>query len=260
MSKLTIVRMKRYPIKGLSPEPLNTVNLSAGEGVPGDRLFGFARYNSGFDPTDPKPLPKDRFVVLLKEAGLAGLRTRFDATTQQLEIDVDGRTHCFRMSEPQGKTDAARLLYDTLEQQDPEPPRFVSSHPHRFTDVSVVSPKMMNAISVLNLSSVDALSRKLRTDIHPARFRANIEIDGLPPFSELSSVGSTFVFGDVRLRILSRTKRCAATEVNPETALRDLNIPFLLRTHMGHMDMGVYVEVLDGGTLFAGQKGKCPQE
>ncbi|WP_299636837.1 MOSC domain-containing protein [uncultured Ruegeria sp.] len=260
MNGLTIVRIKRYPIKGLSPEPLNTVLLSAGEGIPGDRLFGFARYNSGFDPTAPKPLPKDRFVVLLKEAGLAGLKSRFDAATRQLEIDVDGSTHYFNMSEPQGETDAARLLYDTLGLQDPEPPRFVSSHPHRFTDVSVVSPKMMNAISVLNLSSVDALGRKLGTDIHPARFRANVEIDGLLPFSELDAVGSTFVFGNVRLRILSRTKRCAATEVNPETAQRDLKIPFILRKHLGHMDMGVYVEVLDGGTLSVGQNGKRLQE
>ncbi len=259
MSKLTIVRMNRYPIKGLSPEPLSTINLRAGDGIPGDRLFGFARYNSGFDPRDPKPLRKDRFVVLLNEARLAGLQTKFDAQTQLLEIKHGRKTLHFDMSEPNGQLDAASFLNNTLDLRDPEPPVFVSSHPHRFTDVSVVSPKMMNAISVLNLASVDALSRELNVEIHPARFRANIELDGPPPFSELDSVGSTLAFGDVKLIIISRTKRCAATEVNPQTAERDLKIPFLIRKHLGHMDMGVYAEVQEKGTLNVGQHGKITQ-
>ncbi|WP_282168720.1 MOSC domain-containing protein [Ruegeria atlantica] len=255
MNELNIVRMNRYPIKGLSPEPLSTVNLLAGEGIPGDRLFGFARYNSGFDTLNPKPLEKDRFVVLLNEAGLAGLQTKFDAQNQLLEIKVGVKTHHFEMREPKGQRDAATFLYNTLGLRDPEPPVFVSSYPHRFTDVSVVSPKMMNAISVLNLASVDALSRQLNVELHPARFRANIELEGLPPFSELDSVGFTLVFGDVKLKIISRTKRCAATEVNPETAERDMRIPFLIRKHLGHMDMGVYAEVKDSGTLNVGQLG-----
>lgn len=258
MTDLTIAQMNRYPIKGLSPEVLSSVELRVGEGIPGDRLFGFARYNSGFDPLNPSPLPKDRFVVLLNQAGLAGLKTGFDADTHALEIEVDQRTHHFAMSDPEGQLDAARFLYTTLGLKDPEPPKFVSSAPHRFTDVSVVSPKMMNAISLLSRASVRALGKKLITDIHPARFRANIEIDGLPPFSELDAIGSTLVFGDVQLRILSRTKRCAATEVNPETAERDLNLPYLLRKHLGHMDMGVYVEVVTGGTLTVGQCGQQP--
>ncbi len=259
MNELTIVRMNRYPIKGLSPEPLSTVNLRAGEGIPGDRLFGFARYNSGFDPLDPKPLEKDRFVVLLNEASLAGIQTKFDAQTQLLEIEAGKRTHRFKMREQKGQLEAANFLHSTLGLRDPEPPVFVSSYPHRFTDVSVVSQKMMNAISVLNLASVDALSRLLNVEIHPARFRANIELDGLPPFSELDSIGSTLAFGDVKLKMISRTKRCAATEVNPETAERDLRIPFLIRKHLGHMDMGVYAEVKDSGILNVGQHGKRSQ-
>ena len=115
---------------------------------------------------------------------------------------------------------------------------------------------MMSAISVLNLASVEKLGEQLNAEIHPARFRANIEIDGLPPFSELDALGSVLRFGDVELKILSRTKRCAATEVNPVTAERDLKIPYLIRKLMGHTDMGVYVEVAKGGTLSVGQSGE----
>ncbi len=256
MNNITIAAINRYPIKGLSAEPLGTVELRQAEGIPDDRLYGFARYNSGFDPLSPQPLPKDRFVVLLKNAALAGLKTAFNSDTQLLEIDDGGKVHRFNMRAPQNQREAERFIHTTLGLEDPEPPTFVSSQPHRFTDVSVVSPQMMNAISILNLASVDALCRTLDENIDPARFRANIEIDGLPPYAELEAVGSTMRFGTVELKILSRTKRCAATEVNPKTAQRDLRVPYLLRKHLGHMDMGVYVEVATGGALSVGQSGK----
>ena len=256
MSNLSIVRLNRYPIKGLSSEPMRTVTLRAGDGIPGDRLFGFARYNSGFDMQNPRPLPKDRFVVLLNEAALAGIQTDFEIESQALEINANGKIRRFDMRESEDREKAAEFLSSEIDLKDPEPPKFVSSAPHRFTDVSVVSPQMMNAISVLNLASVKELGEQLNAEIHPARFRANIEIDGLPSFAELDAIGSVLRFGDVELKILSRTKRCAATEVNPKTAERDLKIPYLIRKLMGHMDMGVYVEVVSGGTLTVGQTGE----
>ncbi|MEO9649119.1 MAG: MOSC domain-containing protein [Roseobacter sp.] len=256
MADLSIVRLNRYPVKGLSAEPLEAVDLNTGEGIPGDRLFGFARYNSGFDPARPEPLPKERFVVLVKEAALAGLQTRFDADSGNLEIEASGRTHRFYTQNPEGAKSAATFLHRVLSLTDPKPPLFVSSKPHRFTDVSVVSPQMMNAISVVNSASIRDFGTRVRREIHPARFRANVEIDGLPPYAELDAMGATLAFGDVVLRILSRTRRCAATEVNPETAERDLKVPYLLRKEFGHMDMGVYVEVTSSGTLKTGQKGQ----
>lgn len=71
-----IVSLARFPIKGLTAEPLEQVTLETGQGFPGDRRWGFARPGSGFDPSDPRPLPKDRFVVLLKEARLADVEAQ----------------------------------------------------------------------------------------------------------------------------------------------------------------------------------------
>ena len=256
MTNISIARLNRFPVKGLSADPLNALTLTAGEGVPGDRLFGFARYNSGFDPERPEPLPKERFVVLVKEAALAGLNTSFDDATHMLRIEAGETVHTFDMRNDEARVRAGVFLHEVLGLTDPEPPVFVSSAPHRFTDVSVVSPQMMNAISVVNHNSLREFGARIGADVQAARFRANIEIDGLPPFSELDSVGQTLAFGDVRLRILSRTKRCAATEVNPDTAERDLKVPYLLRKELGHMDMGVYVEVIAGGHLEVGQTGR----
>jgi uncharacterized protein YcbX len=261
MSELspTIKRLSRFPIKGMTAEQLTSVTLSSGEGVPGDRLYGFARYNSGFDPANPQPLPKQRFVVLVNEAKLAGLESHFNQDSLQLEIILSQETHHFDMSTPEGCQRAELFLYETLSLSDKEPPVFVSSSPHRFTDVSVDSVEMMNAISVLNLTSVHELEKMIDAEIDPARFRANIEIDGLPPFSELEAIGSTLAFSGVELKIVARTKRCAATEVNPTSAERDMKIPYLIKNNLGHADMGVYVSVASGGKLSIGQSGMFMQ-
>ncbi len=241
--------IQRFPIKGLSPERLDHVTLTAGEGIPDDRLFGFARHGSGFDPAAPKPIPKDKFVVLLNQAALAGLQTEFDAQTRVFQVRARREVHVFNLGSVDGRQNASAWLAAYLALEDPAPPQFVSSAPHRFTDVSVVSPQMMNAVSLLNHASVRDLGDRLGTSIDPARFRANIEFDGLPAWWELSHVGSTLRIGDVELRLIKRTQRCAATEVNPETAARDLRLPYLLRKEFGHMDMGVYAEVVRGGAL-----------
>ena len=43
----------RYPVKGLSPQRLQQVALSAGETVPADRLYAIENGPSGFDPARP---------------------------------------------------------------------------------------------------------------------------------------------------------------------------------------------------------------
>lgn len=254
-SSPTIKRLSRFPIKGMTAERLTSMTLSSGEGIPGDRLYGFARYNSGFDPENPQPLPKQKFVVLANEARLAGLKSRFNQDSLQLDIISNQETHQFDMTTPDGCKRAELFLHTTLGLSDKEPPVFVSSSPHRFTDVSVDSVEMMNTISVLNLASVRELEKMIDAEIDPARFRANIEIDGLPPFSELEAIGTTLSFSGVDLKLVSRTKRCAATEVNPKSAKRDIEIPYLIHKNLGHTDMGIYASVISGGNLSVGQSG-----
>jgi len=242
-----------YPIKGLSPEPLDAVQLVAGEGFPGDRLFGFAKADSGFDPDNPRPLPKDRFIVLMQHAKLAGMKTSFDAATGAFVARFDdGGDLRFDLTTEGGKRRLARFMVEFLGLEDGAPPRFVSAQPHRFTDVSVVSETMMNAVSLINLASVDDFQTRIETPVDPMRFRGNIYFDGWPAFSELDLVGREIRAGEARLKVLLRTKRCAATEVNPRTAERDVAVPYLLRKTYGHFDMGIYAEVIDGGRIAPG--------
>jgi uncharacterized protein YcbX len=48
---------------------------------------------------------------------------------------------------------------------------------------------------------------------------------------------------------VKRIVRCAATNVDPETAARDLTIPHTLTRHLGHNECGIYAEVIAGGSF-----------
>jgi uncharacterized protein YcbX len=111
---------------------------------------------------------------------------------------------------------------------------------------------MMNAISIINLDSVNEFSKSIGQFLDPARFRGNLQVSGLPAFAELDMVGHHLAIGEVRLEVLQRTSRCPATEVDPDTAERDVKTPKLLLKNYGHMDMGVYAQVVTGGVISKG--------
>ncbi|MBD3666101.1 MOSC domain-containing protein [Sulfitobacter sp. TSTF-M16] len=247
-----IEALYHYPVKGLSGQRLGTVMLHPGAGFPEDRVFGFARHDSSFDPDAPKPVPKSQFVVLARDAALARLATDYDPQEGTLRITGQGQDRTFDLKEDSGGPAAAAFLAAFLGYEPGHQPTLQASAPHRFTDVSVVSPQMMNAISLINIDSVRAFSEAIGQDVNPLRFRANLLFSGIAPMRELDLVGREISLGEATLRVVMRTKRCPATQVNLETGLRDLDVPRLLRDQYGHSDMGVYAEVIKGGRIAPG--------
>ncbi|WP_170322448.1 MOSC domain-containing protein [Acrocarpospora macrocephala] len=107
-------------------------------------------------------------------------------------------------------------------------------------------------ISIINLDTVDALSKVIGRPVDFRRFRANIYLRGLEAWTEWSLVGTTLRIGEASLRIMRPTERCRATTVNPDIAQRDLNIPAALASRLGHLYFGLYAEVESGGTVRLG--------
>jgi len=88
--------------------------------------------------------------------------------------------------------------------------------------------------------------------VHPLRFRANLYVEGWPPWHEFDLLDRTLAIGEARLRVVKRITRCAAVDVDPDTAARDLAIPQALMRRLGHNECGIYAEVIAGGTIAAG--------
>jgi len=88
--------------------------------------------------------------------------------------------------------------------------------------------------------------------VDPLRFRGNVYIRGWPAWHEFDLLGKEITLGSARLKVVRRIKRCAATDVEPDTGIRDLNIPQTLMQAFGHADCGIYTEVIEGGEIALG--------
>src|SRR5262245_16139798 len=81
-----ITDIYRYPVKGLTPEPLPQAALNPGQTLLADRRYAIENGPSGFDPAEPKWLPKPQILMLMRDEWLAGLRTHFDDASGVLTI------------------------------------------------------------------------------------------------------------------------------------------------------------------------------
>ena len=242
-----------YPVKGMTPQPLTRVELSAGRGFPFDRTIALARPGGAYEPGLRHGISKREFFVLVAEARLAALTTHLDPATGTYAVDVRGhRVLTADLGTEEGLA-ALRAFYARVLDLPPgTEPVVARDEGRRFTDTAQDSDREMEFVSLVNLASVRDFAGRVGHEVDPLRFRGNVHLDGLPAWHEFALVGREFTLGGVRLRGTKPTRRCAATEVEPGTGRRDLPVPQLLARTYGHDFLGVYAEVLDGGTLHAG--------
>ncbi|MFG1265315.1 MULTISPECIES: MOSC domain-containing protein [Xanthobacter] len=251
---MRIVNLFRYPVKGLSAEAMGEVVLEAGFGFPLDRKYAVTDGSLQFDPAAPKPAPKTQFLMLAKHENLARLKSRLIEADNRLELRNGADVRTFALDDAAERSALARLLAGVVDVPLPGEPEVVHAPGHQFTDVSVHSVALMRSISLINLTTVGDLSAHLALPLDPIRFRANLYFEGPAAWSELDWVGRRLGIGEVALKVVRRTKRCAATSVDPDRAVRDINLPIAIRDYQGHGDLGIYAEVEAGGRIAAGDR------
>ncbi len=244
-----IAGIYRYPVKGLSPEPLPAVTLRIGQTLPADRRYAIENGPSGFDPAEPKWMVKTYFLMLQRDEWLAGLHSHFDDASNVLTIRHNGSIAAQGDLETvQGRTAIEQFFATKFAGQIKGPPKILSSNGHSFSDVN------RKVVSIVNLASLSAIENLVGQPVHPLRFRANLYISGWPAWREAELLDQTLAIGEARLRVVKRITRCAAINVNPESAARDLNIPHALMRRFGHNECGIYAEVIAGGAVATGDE------
>jgi len=244
---MRIEHLYRYPVKGLTAEALEQVEVAPGETLPWDRAFALAQGDAPFDPAAPHWLIKSNFMCLMANARAALLRASFDAASGTLLIRApDGAAVAASPLSEAGRAELGAFLAAFLGTEARGTPRFHHAPGHSFSDVNG------KVISLINLASVADLAQRAGAPRHHLRFRANLYFSGAAAWSELGWVGQELLAGGARLRVVKRIPRCAATEVNPDTAARDAKPVAELRAAFGHVDLGVYAEVIEGGRIAVG--------
>jgi uncharacterized protein len=251
---MKIESLYRYPVKGLTPERLNTATLSPGRCIPFDRAFALAQGDAGLDTEHPAWISKVNFLCLAKNPAAARLRTKFDETAGILTIhEPEGEDLTASPFTPQGSAALTAYLTAFLGPKarygtDGQSPNFHHFPAHSFCDHKT------QVISLISHGSLSALETAVGAARDKLRFRANIYIEGAEPWAEFSFLGKVLQIGTVTMVVQERIDRCPATMVNPDTAEKDANPVKELRQHFGHIDMGVFAEVLTGGQIQPGDE------
>ena len=244
----------RYPVKGLTPESLPSVELQPGATMPFDRAYAIENGPGRFDPEKPRHLPKISFLMLMRDERLAALDTHFDDATQTLTILRDGKQVARgNMSTTIGRQMIEQFMAAYMKASLRGAPKVVTAEGHSFSDVSA------KCLHIVNLASLRELERAVGKPVHPLRFRANVYLEGLPAWEEFrwldqDMLGKDLELGPVRLSVFKRTVRCDATNVDPATAQRDMAIPQVLLRTFGHQDFGVYAKVTRAGRVAVGDR------
>ena len=241
-----------YPVKGLSAQPLGSASIRAGQPFAHDREFALLRPDAPIDPLAPQWAKKGNFAMLMLDAGLARLATHLDCETLRLRVEGLSRE---RLEGALDRDDDRRALEQHFLSVLPgfaSAPRLARARGGHFMD------KPDNVISLINLATLRALESQWGVALDPLRLRANIYIDGPPAWAEFDWIGSQIRIAGVAFRVDRRNGRCGATNVNPKTGARDLDIPHSLRTGFGHKDLGVYLVAEEDGRIAAGDAVETP--
>ena len=249
ISPAEIAGLYRYPVKGLTAEPLKKVVLAVGQTLPADRRYAIENGPSGFDPAAPAWLPKIKYLMLMRNERLASLRSHFEDDTNLLTIrkgsDIIARGD---LETAAGRRAIESFFAREFQDELNGAPKVLCGGGHSFSDVA------SKVVSIINLQSVASIANMVGAVVDPLRLRGNLYVRGWPAWHELDLVGATLAVGEARLKVLRRIPRCAATNVDPDTGARDLDIPAALVRRLGHNECGIYAEVIAPGTIGVSDK------
>jgi uncharacterized protein len=238
----------RYPVKGLSPQSLEHSRLAVGQTIPADRLYAIENGPCGFDPAAPAYFPKQRFLMLMRNERLAALRTDYNEANHTLTIEWEGRQAARGdLRSKDGRLAIEAFFRRFMPKELRGPPKVLHGEDHSFSDVA------RKVVSIINLASVAAVEDAAGAPVNPLRFRGNLYVAGWPAWREFDLLGLELTIGqNARLKVVKRIQRCAATDVDPETGIRNLTIPRTLLENFDHTDCGVYAEVIAAGDICVG--------
>jgi len=244
---MQIENLFRYPVKGLSAEPLEGATLSPGQAIPWDRAFALAQGDAAFDPAAPAFLPKSNFMCLMRNGRIATLRARFTVDPPWLTITApDATTAAANPITPEGRAIFGAFLTAFLGNEVRGTPMFQHAPGHSFGD------QRAPVVSLFNRTTLRAFEADQGSIREEARFRPNVLFDNLPAWEEFEWVGRRLRIGTAVLEVTKRTVRCAAVEVNPATGTRDADPIRELKHLYGHADLGIHAAVIEGGRIAPG--------
>ena len=241
----------RHPVKGFTPESLPHVDLAPGEGFPHDRAWAVENGPSGFDPEAPVFTPKQKFTVLAAIPKVAAVRSRLDDASGVLTAQAPGApTFAGRLDRAGGPRGLRRLA-----DRRPRRGRARPAEGGRRAAAPSASPTIRSARFRSSTWPACATCRRrwASNSIRCASAPTSMWRAGRPGWRTTGPT-ARLMLGWARAKVFKPIVRCAATHVDPTTAVRDLDVVKALFDTYGHMFCGIYIHMT---ARRAGRPGRC---
>ena len=255
MSDARIAACYLYPVKGMTAQPAETLQLAPGQSALGDRAFVFA-FGNAERVGSIGWVSKRQSVTLLNTPDLPRVAAAFDPERGELRLAFEGEERRADIAEQRQRTALADWLADIVHSFEDNPLRgrperepliLLGDGSSRYTD------RGPTQISLAALDSLNDLSEAADREVDFRRFRLNFALDDAQGWSEFDWVGRRARIGaDVEIEITARLQRCNAINASPSGAGRDAELMGVLQSAYGHLDFGVEANVLSGGRVVVG--------
>jgi len=247
-----ITDIYRFPVKGLSAERLEQADLEAGKALANDRRFALALGSASVSSATIDWMAKNNFLMLLKNERLAQLEAIFDDTTDTLSILRGGRQVARgKLTEGIGRTMIEEFFGAFMGSEARGRIKVVAA-----SENQTLADRPKPALSIINLASLRDIERVLGQKLNPLRLRGNICFESDTPWEEHDWIGRDISIGGARLHVSERIGRCGATNVNPETAERDINLLKVLQMGFSHTDCGILAGIESSAQITIGDEIK----
>ena len=242
-----ISQLWRYPVKGLPGQRLAIAHLSASAHFPGDRKYAIGGGSKKVG--DGIWLKKAHFLQLMSHEALANIDCDFEMGQNREEIILSRNGELLLTANIQsdaGRRAVSALFDELLKGQLRGPAKMVRLNDGAFTDTKAPLISLGGSASLIRFAKLTGTKPDSR------RFRLNIIFNTTTPFEELALVGKTLAVGNVQLDVIDTVGRCAAIDVDPETAERGHHCLPIMENSLGHSNLGIFARVTQGGTISLG--------
>lgn len=244
-----LAHLCRHPIKSAGYEEIESATLTEGRAFPFDREWAVAHEAARFGDQPDGWAPKMNFLRGWASAQLMAIACSSDPSSRTVTLR---HPTAGTLTVAPDRADDAAALVDWLRplwpENRPAPSRVVRVEGQPMTDV----PEPW--VALLSLASNRDLGQRMGVDLSIHRWRGNVWVDDLEPWTEFGMIGREIQIGPVRLKVEQRITRCRATTADPETGRWDADTLTALDTSFGHQDFGVYARVLSGGAVRIGDE------
>ena len=237
-----------YPIKGLGGNSISHTTLSINQTLPGDRRYALSAGSlTAAQADDGVWLKKAHFLQLMQTESLAALRCQLDGEIVTIH-ETNSNRFVGNLANPDDKAKCQKFIANFLQMPDPAMLRIHQIDNGAFTDQS--EP----LISIGGTASLAAFAAATHTKTDPRRFRLNFIVATSDAFSENQWGGAKLKIGEAIIEIADDVKRCAAINVDPANATRQLNHLITMRQTFGHSHLGVFGRVIASGAVQCGDE------